>query len=36
MTNQNNIKEPTNANSKRRVSFSQFSNWFNCRHRWFL
>ena len=21
---------------KKWVSFSQFSNWFNCRHRWYL
>ena len=21
---------------KKRVSYSQFSNWFNCRHRWYL
>lgn len=29
-------KKSTPSNSKRRVSFSQFSNWFNCRHRWYL
>ena len=23
-------------NEKRWVSYSQFSNWFNCRHRWYL
>lgn len=28
-------KKPTHT-GKRRVSFSQFSNWFNCRHRWYL
>jgi hypothetical protein len=29
-------KNSTPTNGKRRVSFSQFSNWFNCRHRWYL
>jgi len=29
-------KKSTPTNGKRRVSFSQFSNWFNCRHRWYL
>lgn len=24
------------ADNKRRVSFSQFQNWYNCRHRWYL
>ena len=31
------IQEPdVSAITKKRVSFSQFSNWFNCRHRWYL
>ena len=29
-------KKSTPTDNKRRVSFSQFSNWFNCRHRWYL
>src|SRR6267154_5191804 len=29
-------KECTQTDNKRRVSFSQFSNWYSCRHRWFL
>jgi hypothetical protein len=29
-------KKSTPSDKKRRVSFSQFNNWFNCRHRWFL
>lgn len=29
-------KKSTPTNNKKRVSFSQFSNWFNCRHRWYL
>jgi len=29
-------KKSTPKGNKRRVSYSQFSNWFNCRHRWYL
>lgn len=29
-------KNSTPVENKKRVSFSQFSNWFNCRHRWYL
>lgn len=29
-------KNSTPKGNKRRVSYSQFSNWFHCRHRWFL
>jgi len=29
-------RNSTPTNGKKRVSFSQFSNWFNCRHRWYL
>ena len=29
-------KNSTPKGSKRRVSYSQFSNWFKCRHRWYL
>lgn len=29
-------KANKNADGKKRVSFSQFSNWFNCRHKWYL
>ena len=28
--------EPAKESKKRRVSFSQFSNWWQCRHRWYL
>jgi hypothetical protein len=30
------IKNPPAVPKKRRVSYSQFSNWFNCPHRWYL
>jgi hypothetical protein len=29
-------KNSTPVDNKKRVSFSQFSNWFNCRHHWYL
>ena len=29
-------KNSTPKGDKRRVSYSQFSNWFKCRHRWYL
>lgn len=28
--------EPTTTETKKKVSYSQFSNWFNCPHRWYL
>ena len=30
------MEKNSTPTDKRRVSFSQFSNWFNCRHRWYL
>ena len=30
------MDKKSTSTDKRRVSFSQFSNWFNCRHRWYL
>jgi len=30
------MDKKSTPSDKRRVSFSQFSNWFNCRHRWYL
>lgn len=29
-------KNSTPKGDKKRVSYSQFSNWYNCRHRWYL
>jgi len=31
-----NIQTPAVASKKKKVSFSQFSNWYKCRHRWYL
>lgn len=30
------MEKKSKSTGKKKVSYSQFSNWFNCRHRWYL